>query len=183
MQFKLTKPKPVFGIAAIAAAGLLTTYLASPWVATYNLTQAALNGDTRKIEQLVDFPRVRETLKIQLNKKLVEEMESNPEMANNPFSGLGLAMGQAAINQGLETYVTASNVTETIRASADENGKVTPNEGIGYSYAYKDLDNFEVVVTKAEEPGEELTLSFERSGFWDWQMVRVSHPDILNLGG
>ena len=169
---------------AIALSTLtLGSYFASPFVATYTLKQAALSGDTSKVEQLVDFARVRENLKVQLNKKLVEEFQSDPNMADNPFAGLGIAMGQAAIDRGLETYVTASNVTETIRASADENGKVTTNEGIGYSYGYGGLNRFDVVVTKAEEPGEELTLSFERQSLFGWQMVRVSHPDILNLGG
>lgn len=175
--------KHIITVAGLAAAGLIGTYLASPIVATYTLKQAALNGDTRKVEELVNFPRVREALKVELNNKLVEEFQSDPNMADNPFSGFGIAMGQAAIDRGLETYVTASNVTETIRASADESGKVTVNEGIGYSYQYEALDRFNVVVTRAEEPGEELTLSFERTGLWDWQTVRVSHPDILNLGG
>lgn len=175
--------KHIITVAGLAAAGLIGTYLASPIVATYTLKQAALNGDTRKVEELVNFPRVREALKVELNNKLVEEMQSDPDMANNPFAGLGIAMGQAAINQGLETHVTPSNVTETIRASADESGKVTTNEGIAYSYEYDGLNRFDVVVTRAEEPGEEMTLSFERIGLWDWQMVRVSHPDILNLGG
>ncbi|WP_163274959.1 DUF2939 domain-containing protein, partial [Enterobacter hormaechei] len=64
------------------------------------LSQAIEQRDTARLERYVDFPRVRSSLRAQLNDYLVRQ--AGPDVAASPFGallyGLGDQLGGAAVD-------------------------------------------------------------------------------------
>ena len=79
--------KKIFGYSAIAASVVSGCYaFASPWLALRDLTHAFEDQDTRKIEKLIDFPELREDIKVTAKAAM---MKSAPiELEDNPFAAM-----------------------------------------------------------------------------------------------
>jgi hypothetical protein len=87
----------VYGSIVVAAALLfVAAYFGSPFLALHDLQRAAHDGDRDRLEQLVDFPKVRENLKSKFDAYMLGSLRSDPSMANNPFAGLGALIAPAS---------------------------------------------------------------------------------------
>lgn len=173
--------------AAIALAGL---YFGSPLIAAHGLRAAALAGDADKLQRMVDFPSVRESLKGQLNALLLAEMQKDPEMANNPFAGLALAIVPGIVNQAIEGYVTADGISAMMSAHAPEatgregasvvaNGEAGADRRPLVSHGYRDLDTY--VITSKDPDDAEVAFDFvlHRNGLFSWKLARIDLPKTL----
>ena len=104
--------------AAIAALVLFAgAYAGSPLLAANALKSAAQAGDADKLQQLVDFPAVRESLKGQLNAMVMQAIQSDPDLKDNPFAGFAAVLAPAMVNQAIESYVTAEGISTMMSAN------------------------------------------------------------------
>ena len=71
-------PHPRTGVYAVVAgtAALIfgAAYFGSPFLSLHNLQQAARNGDRDRLDQVVDFPKVRENLKSKIDAYVLQSM-------------------------------------------------------------------------------------------------------------
>lgn len=165
----------------VAAAALVGFYLASPLLAFNGLKNAARDGDRDKLERLVDFPAVRDSLKSQLQTAFMARMNADPEMRDNPFSGFAMMMVPAMVNGAVDVYVTADGMANLVqgRKPAEKGpAPVTPMEEPVTSYGYTDIDTFKVTVDSAE--AEPMALVMRRQGLFAWQLKLIELPaDLL----
>ena len=98
-------------LAAIAVFVLFVgAYLASPYLAVHHFRSVAKSGDASQLEQAVDFPRVRESLKGQFNAAMAARAGSDPALKDNPFAGLAMMMGPAIVDRMVDALVTPDGV-------------------------------------------------------------------------
>lgn len=177
-------------IAALVAAG---AYAASPLFAVRGLEAAARDGDVDKLQRLVDFPAVRESLKGQLNALFMESMQSDPELRDNPFAGFAAVLAPAIVNQAVDGYVTPDGLARMLQAkppeptmlpTAEVPGPAPGEAGVqaGKStikHGYRDLDTYAVTSTSADMPGAQFNFVLHRQGLFGWKLARIELPKSL----
>jgi hypothetical protein len=97
--------------------------LASPFLFLGSLKSALYKGDSTALENLVDFPSVRQSLKAQLSAAFTHFMATDPDMKNNPFSGLGALFAPVMIDRMVDSYCTP----EMLSMSLMNEGSTTPD--------------------------------------------------------
>lgn len=171
-------------VAALIVA-LAGAYFGSAYLAVHKLRESALAGDAATMERLVDFPSVRESIKSQLNAAIMEQMRSDPEMAANPFAGLGLMLVPALVESAVDAYVSADGLaalaqgqrpSETTDRSVEQvegrdGGSL--ESGFQYTTRWVGLDDFRVSVVNTEAEGVTIQLHMARQGLFDWRLTRV----------
>jgi len=166
----------------VALALTVGAYVLSPYGALNALQSAAKAGDEERLQQLVDFPQVRENLKSSLSVYLLASFRSDPKMANNPFAGLGLVLVPALVDKAIDAYVTPDGIavmvdhgrlpsmrTDPSSASQNDEGASALKSTVGYS----DLNHFEVDLTRQDAPETKFKLVFERRGLVGWKLIRI----------
>jgi hypothetical protein len=78
------------GVAVLAAFSLV--WAASPVFAGQALIRAAKAGDEARLEQLVDFPALRQSMKDEFNAELVARMRRDPRVVESGLGGIGLML-------------------------------------------------------------------------------------------
>lgn len=172
----------IIGVAVLIVL-FVGAYAASPLLAANALRSAAASGDPARISRHVDFPAVRDSLKSQMNAIVMAQMTSDPEMKDNPFAGLALAMAPMMIQGAVDAYVTPDNLAlmiergkaEPVGDDASEQAK--PSGDLRTSARYLSADTFEYRMhAEGEPPEDSFALIFERRGLFAWKMVRLELP-------
>lgn len=174
--------KLLVGVAVAAVVALVAAWAAAPVVAAQGLIRAAKAGDARKLEGLVDFPALRQSLKEELNAELVARMRRDPDMADNALGGLGLMLAPMLLSGAVDTFVTPEMVARmVVTAEAPdptdppepEPGDAGDGDDIHQSWGYRDLDHFAVTLTDRDHPEQQLALILERRGLFTWKLAGV----------
>ena len=101
--------KTIFGYSAITASVITGCYaFASPWIALRDLTQAFEDQDTRKIEKLVDFPELREDIKITAKAAVMKSAAT--ELEGNPFAAMGITMANAIVDPIIDQVISPAGL-------------------------------------------------------------------------
>ncbi|HEY2254939.1 MAG TPA: DUF2939 domain-containing protein [Variovorax sp.] len=190
-----------------AAGGLVALLLAlaaywywSPFLAVRELQKAAQAGDAVAFNAHVDYPKLRESLKLQLSGLLSQRLGAAPE-SSNPVAALGGLIGQRLITPMVDALVRP----ETVMA-AMQNGRLGPpaaappaapapapgdpappgaappgqTQKARWIIDRQGVDRMTAYVVDAARPdepdSERLGLVFERSGFVDWKLTGVRLP-------
>ena len=149
-----------------------------PQLALKELAQAARRGDTSALEQRIDFPAVRESLKQQVQERLSKSASNS----QNPLAAFGTALAGAVAAPAVDAIVTPDNVARLLRGEGfgPGPGPTLSLDSSRLDMHYETLDQF--VVTSAPPPnGFELILG--RDGWLDWQLVDVRLPASWQLPG
>ncbi|MFM0307661.1 DUF2939 domain-containing protein [Paraburkholderia sp. RL17-383-BIF-A] len=102
-----TRPLIVTLIVIVVIAALGFTY-ASPYLALNNLKRAADARDTQTVNQYVDFPALRESLKQQVAALLTRRLDAHSN--GNPLAAIGAMIGVALIGPLVDAYATPDGV-------------------------------------------------------------------------
>ncbi len=174
--------KLLIGLAAAAVVGLAVAWAAAPVLAAQGLVRAAKAGDARKLERLVDFPALRQSLKEELNAELVARMRRDPEMADSTLGGLGLMLAPMLLSGAVDTLVTPEMVADMVvtaeapdptKPPTPEPGDARDSDDIHQSWGYRDLNHFAVTLTDRDRPDQQLALILERRGLFEWKLAGV----------
>ncbi len=92
-------------IAVIAALGF---GYASPYIALNNLKRAADARDVQTVNEYVDFPALRESLKQQVTGLLSRRLDAHG--SGNPLAAIGAMIGVALIGPLVDAYATPDGV-------------------------------------------------------------------------
>tara|TARA_B000000441_G_C21660620_1_gene301000 strand:- start:175 stop:792 length:618 start_codon:yes stop_codon:yes gene_type:complete len=196
--------KKIFGYSAIAASVVTGCYaFASPWLALKDLTQAFEDQDTRKIEKLVDFPELREDIKVTARAAMMKSAAI--ELEGNPFAAMGIMMANAIVDPiidqvispaGLQLFFSAGEMSggtdglpENIDAIArdlipsGDGGEASSGfvaaQNIDVKTEYVGINEFEVQVRNKDMFNESVSFYMRREGLGGWKVDGISVPDSL----
>ncbi|WP_321815807.1 MULTISPECIES: DUF2939 domain-containing protein [unclassified Paraburkholderia] len=101
--------KPVaIAVAAVAVVAALGYGYASPYIALNHLKQAADARDAVALNEYVDYPALRVSLKQQVGEMLQERIHA--QHSSNPLLMLGAVIGSALIGPLVDAYATPEGV-------------------------------------------------------------------------
>ena len=117
--------KILLPLAALLIVLLLgASYAVSPLWFISSLKRAVTSGDTTKIDRMVDFPAVRQSLKDQLYVALTRYMATDPSKKSNPFAGLTSLFGTAMIDRMVDSYCTPDMIAAAGKKDAGQRSSV-----------------------------------------------------------
>lgn len=181
--------KLVAGLAVAAVAIFVIAWAAAPVFAAQALIRAAKAGDADRIEQLVDFPALRESLKDELTSELAAHMRRDPRLAENSLGGLGMILAPMLLSGAIDATVTPEVVAQMVTTAEapdptvrdrPEPGDAADGDDIHQAWGYRDLNAFAVTLTDRDHPDQRLALILERRGLFSWKLAAV---DIQTDGG
>ena len=182
----------VAGVASICVIG----WLAWPYYALYDFATALQNADPVALESRVEWDRVRQGLRGDLNAILLQHLRSESPTQPGDALGTGIAavLGPSLITQLVDAYVTPqaiSNLIRTGRPATSTNDVVNADAHA----AEKDKDRRQIkwdqakfaffsggpatfrveIIPEANPPIQQpVILLFKWSG--DWKLVRIFLP-------
>lgn len=174
-------------IGSVAAAG--GYYLASPYLAIQGLRSGFLSRNADQVNQYIDYPSLQSDLKAQLGLMMLRNMQSDPEMAANPFSGFAMAMITPMVNSMVDTYISPSGMKSFLEASSTQQSSASQEQTAQNlieqkkefdkalqktSMGYDGLNKFQLTATA--DDGKKTKLVFNRQGFAEWKLKSVILP-------
>ena len=187
----------LFGL--IAALLFAAAYYGSPFLALRNLRSAIRSGDQARIEQLVDFPSVRQHLKADLKAQLIAKMEAEPSLRGNIIGRLGLSLAPSLVDQMVDGMVTPSSIATIGELSGWMPSLKLPSLGSPPAaapppapagspaaaaaavsdkpvahYAYIGADLFRV--SESTPTRVMPAWVFQRQGLFSWRLIRIDLP-------
>lgn len=187
----------LIGAGVAVALIVLAIYFASPILALKGLTDAAKAGNRDELAERVDFPAVRENLKIQLKAVMTRSFAEDPALRDNPFAALGQMLMVGVVDKAVDAYATPDAIASMVATSRPPK-EISPTPGpvapapetaepprdkakTEVRYAYQGLDHFRVTYHERDKPAEsDFGLLLERQGFFKWKLVKIELPG--NLG-
>ena len=179
--------KLIIGVAGLAIVLLLGAWALSPIFAMQALTRAAEQGDEAGLERLGDFPAVRQSLKDELNARMMAEMRNGESDIDPAWAGVGMLLGPAIVSGAIDAVITPQGVATMVRtAEAPEpqdvlnRPKPTPGEtedDVRKSWTYRGANRVEVRLTTTDRPDQPLILNMDRNGLFGWRLVEIDLPD------
>lgn len=168
--------------AGIAIATLAAMSYASPHWQLYRMRAAVEARDAQALARHVDFPRLRDSVKVQIMRRLgADGMLDKSD--KNPFAAFGKAMALAVIDPVVDAAVSPAGVVAMLDAGdiriqpkpedAPPASIERPREKINYDLSYRGWN--QVIVERADGGGVGCVL--DRHGLWSWKLVAVELPD------
>jgi len=188
----------MFGYSAITASVVTGCYaFASPWLALRDLTHAFEDQDTRRIEKLIDFPELREDIKVTAKAAMMKSAAI--ELEGNPFAAMGIMMANTIVDPIIDQVISpaglqllfsagemsggADGVPENIGAIArdlipsSDGGEAS--HGIEVKTEYIGINEFEVQVRNVEMLNESASFYMRREGLGGWKVDGIRIPESL----
>lgn len=161
--------------------------IASPYYVAYQMKSAAEEGDADAFSAYVDFPVLRENVKVQANALMAKKIAAKSE--DDPLANLGAAFGSFVVDKMIDTYLTPEGMTKILSGdnpflakdsqdpeppndtdkSESEEGDIRDTE-----LSYRSWDEFEIAFTNREN--KTIRVILERR-MLSWQMTNILLPE------
>jgi hypothetical protein len=166
----------VFLSLLVVLGGAATWLYFTPLIALGNMRDAAYAKNAGTLAAYVDFPSVRESLKVVVNAK-VNTMAKD---ATNPMLALGAQFAASFVEPMIDNLVTPDNlglmlsgVTPTVLGAADPTGATGQVET---ATRYGGLNSYLVTVKRAGVPWPPVELELRRYGVASWKLAAIRLP-------
>jgi len=125
MQGRVGRPILIASIAIVVVAALGYAY-ASPYIALDRLKRAADSRDVETVNAYVDYPALRDSLKLQVTGLLTRRLDVQHN--GNPLAAIGAMIGVALIGPLVDAYATPDGVAALLNGMPprDEPGERPP---------------------------------------------------------
>lgn len=159
-------------------------FLVSPWWSIAGLVQSVRAGDKYRTELYLDFPRVRASLREQLNAQIGESMSEH--MQGNPFAALGAMIGTVAVDRAVEAFVTPEGLqrlmenelpTAGTQEGADSRVAIARHAYDKIGLEWLSASSIRVLILEEGTGTVATTARLERAGL-RWRVVDVEIPDL-----
>lgn len=171
----------LIGLVLVALAVFIAAFAAAPVVAAQKLIHAARAGDPVAIARHVDFPAFRESLKTELNGRLMAEARRDGGAEGALIASLGVTLGSSLISSAVDALVTPEAVAVMVRTARTPSPReaVAPpppdrdGPDLHQSWGYRGFNAFAVTLTDPDRPDQPLALILERRGVFAWKLAAV----------
>jgi len=166
-------------------------FYATPYIALHNMQQAAQAKDAAALNEYIDYPAVKESLKLSMNSEMSKALLKNKtDSGMNAFATMFAA---AFVNPMIDIVVTPENMAIMLQANMpkalDTNDTSTPNKStektldldrddIITSKHYQSFDKFVVTIAKKDHTDLPFTFSLERNGLFNWKLKGLAIPQL-----
>jgi len=165
----------------VAGAG----FYATPYYTAHQMQQAAQSNNHQALNSYVDYPALKESLKVSLNNSVGESLLKNKtDSGMNAFAAMFAA---AFVNPLVDVLVTPENIAAMLQAdmpkdlkkSESNNTQPAPPEDelITRKY-YQDFDHFVIDVSSQKRPHEPFKFTFTRQGLLSWKLTGLTIPKL-----
>lgn len=163
--------------------GLFIGYFAvSPLISIWGMRNAAAAKDGKRFASYIDFPVFKENLKAEFNATMLEKMQSDKSLKDNPFAGLGLMLAPAIVNNMVDAMVTPQGVERMMNGqiipqtpdSKSKQDNAHPFLSGDIAWGYESVSEFYVKFKNPE--GQVFTLIFYRHWIGDWKLSSIKLP-------
>ncbi|PSJ46528.1 hypothetical protein C7H85_07825 [Zobellella endophytica] len=158
---------------------------AAPWLTVYQIRDAADRRDSLALAGHVEFDSVRQSLKEQLNARMLRELDG--ELEQSPLAALGAAFANLVVDGLVDSYVTPAGIEQLMRGEPpapgipDSSPPPAPGEPAAerrkpFSDArmgYRSFNRF--VVTLTDDGGKEAEFVLSRRGL-GWKLTAILLP-------
>ncbi len=152
----------------------------APQTAFEKLRAAASAGDFATIEEYVDFPSLRASVKSYLIDMAVATVESQPE-ASNPVSRqiirFGKMVAEAALDPVVEIAVSPLGISAlldgVVPATTGEVRRSETTQPPIIETSFESMDIFVVSIFQGEANRWSMRLFFVRAGLFDWKLAAI----------
>lgn len=170
-------------VAAAAVGGIGAYWYYSPYLAVRAMHSAAERKDADAFNAYVDYPKLRESLKVQMATLMSEKLADAPASSQG-FDALGSALALALVNPMIDAMVRPEFVMNTMAKGELDVGP-TSTHAISAEPAKDPKWEFERVgantllafaVDPEGKDGTRAGVVFARSGFDNWKLTELRLP-------
>lgn len=165
---------------AVAALVLLgATSYASPWWRLQQLREAVAERDATRVAGFVDFPALRENVKVQVMARMGAGAQGQD--SGGLLGNFGRALAGVAIDPLVDALVSPAGVTAMLEAG-DVRVRHKPGDGmpppsssgkkVRYTLSYRSWDR----VAIERESGDGGAFILHRHGLWTWKLGGIELP-------
>ena len=155
--------------AALLGIAAVVWWAASPYLTLWQLREAVVAEDEEALRRIVDFPRVRADLAEDLRGAVGPEIEER--LGDRGLGGLGRILGDAAVEEIVEAYVSPDGIFALARGRDPRSGSSgAGGEPPDFTIQRTGFDTF--TLTTEAPAGASPTFVFERRGL-GWRMVGI----------
>jgi hypothetical protein len=172
-----------FAFLALLFAGVWLYF--TPWLAMRKIQAAAERGDAETLNEMVDFPAFRESVKQGVRTAVSREITQSDD-TSNPFAAIGGMIAGALVGPMVDGLVTPEGIaalTNGIRPDSDGhrggNGgerERTIDPDVEIKRGYEGVDRFVIHFVDEKSGEEKLALVMRRQGLADWKLSGVRLP-------
>ncbi|HEX5725176.1 MAG TPA: DUF2939 domain-containing protein [Longimicrobiaceae bacterium] len=180
----MAKRRSTFPLFVLAVFALAAWMYFSPYLALRKLQRAAEAGDTRAMNELVDFPALRESVKQEVRSAVAGGISSEGE--RNPAAALaGVFAGMLAAPM-VDAFVTPTGIAALTRGERPDQARERDGEGEGEGpdrpraleevdihRGYEGWNTFVVGYSDKESGKERVSLVLRRDGLAGWKLSGV----------
>lgn len=173
-------------VAIIGSVAAVLYIAAAPYITVYQIRQAAEDRDAEGLSEHIDFPSVRQSLKDQMNAKVMAS--TSEDLKDNPFAAFGAALAGAMVDKMVDAYVTPAGITQMMKGEKPVGGKARENvsaetTGSGHQADKKPFDNASMtyeglskfVVEVKDGSKEPVRFILRRDGI-SWKLSEIGLP-------
>ena len=174
-------------LGGLAIAATAAVYWGSPLVAVGEFSHAIATGDAKAVNELIDFPALRTSLKAEAQQVALYRLSGQEKPGSNLLAGLASVVMAPFVNALVDTVATPDGIRSLLSSQAGHSsqppsgrsGPMDQLESLGHGLAktrfgYRSWNTF--VVTTKDQANRSLGLTFDRRGFSDWKLVAVDLP-------
>lgn len=174
------------GIAALCVTAGAAYWYYSPLIALHQMRAAARDSNAESFNARVDYPRLRESVKAQLNAAMAEQAKPRESAAGDDLGKAGAAFGKM-LGMAFADKMVDAMVSPEFVMGAMKHGSIHPRRaGAGkeaperpdprYTSERVGFDKY-IMHLESEKAGERgLSLVMERHGFASWKLAEVRLP-------
>ncbi|HYJ81009.1 MAG TPA: DUF2939 domain-containing protein [Longimicrobiaceae bacterium] len=149
----------------------------SPYLALRKLQTAAEAGDTATLNELVDFPALRASVKQGVSTAVAREIDDE----GNPLAAIGGFLAGRLASPVVDVAVSPEGIAALTRGDPRGGGeggrpRVDAPE-LEAKRRYESLDRFVVHFVEEDSGKERLALVMQREGIAGWKLVGVRLPE------
>lgn len=157
----------------------------SPYLALSNIRDAAQSKDANAFNELVDYPKVRESLKGQIAAVMAKEAASS----HDGLAVFGNMLGMALVNPMVDALVRPESVMHAMQSGEMKKAQASAHLGTQAVPGKKPVEwtlerkNVDKIVAHRHEPdrgvGKGFAVVFERQGFAGWKLTEILMGEVL----
>ena len=167
---------------AVLLLALLAFVAAGPYLAINGIRNVVASGEYGELWRFVDFDRLRESLKPQIQDKIVRGLMDRlgPSGSADTIGGVTSVIAEPAIDAmvsptGVATMLRGTALARSISGDTGPDGKARPVDPLkDASTRYESLSLFTATVDNAE--GKPVVFEFSRDGL-SWKLTGIRLPE------
>ncbi|MEJ2107688.1 MAG: DUF2939 domain-containing protein [Acidiferrobacteraceae bacterium] len=171
--------KKVVWIAGVILVLLAGYVAAGPYLTVSAIKTGVIEQDSKKLSENIDFPKLRQNLKGQLNAAMMKNISA--EEKDNPFAVLAAGLAMKMADAIVDSYVTPSGLAlmmegkEPPKEQGTETAAPPKKDELfrNARYSYDSINQFSIWVP--DDKGQETRFVLQRDGL-SWKLVNLVLP-------